>query len=176
VPPSIRTDIVDVYIFRRWPDETIARSDPVLELLQLFRARPPLAESWQPVMGKVIGDETAPEAARREVFEEVGLSPDDLAAVGFWALEQVSPFYMRELDAVVMSPRFALEVTGTWRPTLNGEHTDFRWISAHQASRYFMWPGQLAAVREIREAVVRPGSIAEAAMRVEREREMADSE
>jgi dATP pyrophosphohydrolase len=173
VPPIIRTDIVDVYIFRRWPDETMARSDPVIELLQLFRARPPLSGSWQPVMGKIEGDETAPEAARREVMEEVGLSPDDHAWVGLWALDQVSPFYMRELDAIIMSPRFALEVAGTWRPALNHEHTDSRWISAHQASRYFMWPGQLAAVREITGAIVRPGSIAEAAMRIEREREWA---
>jgi dATP pyrophosphohydrolase len=176
VPPAIRTDIVDVYLFRRWPDETIARGEPMVELLQLFRSRSPLAESWQPVMGKIIGDETAPEAARREVMEEVGLGPDDPAAVGFWALEQVSPFYLPELDAVVMSPRFALEVTGTWRPVLNHEHTDFRWISAHQANRYFMWPGQLAAVREITGAIVRPGSISEPQMRVQRAWEMAERE
>ena len=83
-----------------------------------------------------------------------------------WALEQVHPFFVAELDAVVMSPRLAVEVTGTWEPRLNGEHSGSRWIAAHQAHRYFMWPGQVAAVREITEWLLKPGSLAAEALRL----------
>jgi 8-oxo-dGTP pyrophosphatase MutT (NUDIX family) len=166
VPPALRTDIVDVYIFRQWPDEAISRGDPYVELFQLFRSRPPLADTWQPVMGHVREGETAVQCALREAEEETGLSRGEPGFVGLWALEQVNPYFIAELDAVVMSPRFALEVSGAWRPRLNGEHRDQRWIPAHQAARYFMWPGQLASVREITGSLLRPGSLALDPLRV----------
>jgi 8-oxo-dGTP pyrophosphatase MutT (NUDIX family) len=166
MPPAIRTDIVDIYIFRRWPDETVSRSEPHVELLQLLRSKKPLERTWQPVMGHIDGDETAVECAMRELLEEVGLEPGNPAFVSLWALEQVHPFFVPELNAIVMSPRFALEVSGSWRAALNGEHSGERWVPAHQAARYFMWPGQRAAVREITASILRPGSLCAKALRV----------
>jgi 8-oxo-dGTP pyrophosphatase MutT (NUDIX family) len=164
--PAIRTDIVDVYLFRRWPDETMSRAEPHVELLQLYRKTEPLLQTWQPIMGHVEEGETATDCALREMQEEVGLSTDSSAFVAMWALEQVHPFYMAELDAVIMSPRFAVEVSGSWRAMLNGHHAAERWIPAHQANRYFMWPGQLAAVREITGSLLRPGSLCLETLRV----------
>jgi 8-oxo-dGTP pyrophosphatase MutT (NUDIX family) len=165
MPPQVRTDIVDVYIFR-WPDETIARAEPHVEFLQLLRTRGPMKNTWQPVMGHIDGSETAVQCALRELQEEVGLDAQSSAFAGMWALEQVHPFYMPELDAIIMSPRFAVEVTGSWRMHLNGEHSAHRWIPAHQASRYFMWPGQLAAAREITTSLLRSGSLCSEPMRI----------
>jgi 8-oxo-dGTP pyrophosphatase MutT (NUDIX family) len=166
MPPQIRTDIVDVYIFRRWPDEALSRAEPHVEFLQLLRTRGPLKNTWQPVMGHVEASETAVQCALREVREELGLVAEPPGFVGMWALEQVHPFFLPELDAVVMSPRFAVEVSGSWRTMLNGEHRAHRWIPAHQAGRYFMWPGQLAATREITTSLLRPGSLAMEPMRI----------
>jgi 8-oxo-dGTP pyrophosphatase MutT (NUDIX family) len=159
MPPAIRTDIVDVYVFRQWPDETLSRAEPHVELLQLFRSKEPLRRTWQPVMGHIEEGESAVMSALRELGEEIGLTARSPAFVGIWALEQVHPFYIPELDAVMMSPRFAVEVQGPWRATLNGEHIAERWVPAHQAGRYFMWPGQRAAVREIIGSLLKPGPI-----------------
>jgi 8-oxo-dGTP pyrophosphatase MutT (NUDIX family) len=166
MPPAVRTDIIDVYVFRRFPSESLSRIEPYVEVLQLFRAERPLAETWQPVMGHVEAGETAAACAWRELSEEVGLERGP-ALVGLWALEQVHPFFMAELDAVVMSPRFAAEVVGAWEPRLNGEHSAHRWIAAHQAHRYFMWPGQVAAVHEITQWLLKPGSLMVEATRIE---------
>jgi ADP-ribose pyrophosphatase YjhB (NUDIX family) len=174
--PKIRSDIVDVYIFRRGDGEAASHEPPV-ELLQLCRSSesenhgseslasiPP----WHPVMGHVREGETALACALREMAEEVGLLAEDAALFGMWSLEQVHPFFVPQWDAIVMSPRFAAEVSREWRPILSAEHTRFRWVHAHQAGRYFTWPGQLAAVREITTELLRPGSPLVEALRVVR--------
>jgi 8-oxo-dGTP pyrophosphatase MutT (NUDIX family) len=179
--PIIRCDIVDVYIFRR--DGQAGHSghhEQPIELLQLYRSSagdehgepcdvltniPP----WQPVMGHVRDGESAVACALRELSEEVCLLERQAEWLGFWSLEQVHPYFVPQWDAIVMSPRFAAEVTREWRPVLSAEHTLFRWVHAHQARRYFTWPGQLAAVREITTELLRPGSPLVEALRVARE-------
>jgi len=163
--PSVRADIIDAYIFRRAGSEpSRAREDadtasqpgardahssdtPAIELLQLRRARAPLTHTWQPVMGHVEPGETAVRCLWRELAEETGLAPADV--LGAWALEQVHPFYLPELDAVMLSPRFAVEVAGDWTPRLNHEHDASRWVPAAEAESRFMWPGQQAAIEEL---------------------------
>lgn len=164
--PTLRTDLVDVYVIRQSASEWIHRVDPSIELLQLHRGRDPLKATWQPVMGHIEKGETAVDAALRELSEELGLTTKTPGFKGLWQLEQVHPFFMADMDAVLMSPRFVAEVGHDWSPRLNKEHDGFRWVPAHQAMRYFMWPGQLEAVREIVDIVFRPGSITHDALRV----------
>ena len=145
--PSVRTDIVDVYVFR----EAIAGS---IELLLLERASQPLKETWQPVMGHVEQGESALQTAVREVREEVGLDPENPMIWGGWALEQVHPYYVAAIDSIVLSPRFALRVATDWVPTLNAEHTRFKWLhialdNPQPALGALLWPGQRSAVLEI---------------------------
>jgi len=164
--PTIRSDIVDVYVVRQFASEWLHRVDPTIELLQLHRAKDPLHATWQPVMGHIEKGETAVAAALREMQEELGLSPSSARFRGLWQLEQVNPFYIADKDEIVMSPRFVAEVDDEWSPTLNAEHDASRWVSSHQALRYFMWPGQLQAVHEIVDVIFRPGSITHDALRV----------
>ena len=100
---TLRTDLVDVYIFRRGVEP---------EFLQLERAKEPLTRTWQPVMGHALAGETALACAVREIQEETGLTAHGV--VGFWSLTQVSPYYLASVDAVVLSPRFAAEVPPEW--------------------------------------------------------------
>ena len=50
---------------------------------------------------------------------------------------------------MVLSPRFALEVSSSFTPTINEEHSDWRWVDESDAESVFLWPGQKMAVREI---------------------------
>ena len=139
-PVPIRTDLVDAYIFRH---------TNTIQFLQLLRATEPLHATWQPVMGHIEDGETAIDAVIREVWEETGLRFDGHASPPLYALEQIHPYYLPRRNAIMMSPRFAVEVDSTWTPRLNDEHTDARWIDASDVGTHFMWPGQRAAISEI---------------------------
>jgi 8-oxo-dGTP pyrophosphatase MutT (NUDIX family) len=164
--PHIRADIIDVYVFRRWPTESAGRIEPYAEFLQIYRADGSVANTWQPVMGHIEKNETALAAAIRELSQEVGLSKGP-GLLGMWALEQVHPFFIAAEDAIVLSPRFAAEVAPAWEPRLNGEHSAHRWIAGHQAARYFMWPGQIGAIKEVLELVAKPGSVLDGVLRID---------
>lgn len=149
--PRVRTDVVDLYVFRQQSGSASTREggDPEWGLLQVHRAKPPLLDTWQPVMGHIEPGESAVQAVIREAGEEIGLDLGDAAqSQGLWALEQVHPFYIAAIDCVVMSPRFLAVVRPGWTPRLNPEHSHARWVAASSAWRHFMWPGQMAAVRE----------------------------
>jgi dATP pyrophosphohydrolase len=162
---AVRADVVDVYIarLRSGHESTREGGDPEWSFLQLLRAKAPLHDTWQPIMGHIEPGERAWEAAIREVREEAGLDVRDRAhCAGLWALEQVHPFYIAAIDSVVLSPRFVAVVRSEWRPTLNSEHSAFRWVAGSMAWRQFMWPGQMAALREIMDLLDNPGPAREA--------------
>lgn len=163
--PRVRTDVVDVYVFRRG-GRSGNTAEGGVEFLQILRARNPLMGTWHPVMGHVESGETAAQCAMRELREEVGLDEGSAMMRGVWALEQVHPFFIAAIDSIVMSPRFAAEVDGAWTPTLNAEHTAHRWVSAAAIDEMFMWPGQRAACREVLSEIVREGSLSRERLRV----------
>lgn len=152
--PEIVSDIVDVYVFRR--------VDGRVDLLQLRRTQSPYAGSWQPVMGHVEDGERAEQAALRELAEETGAT----TFIGFWALDRVRPFYLAWRHAVVIAPRFACEVKGDWTPQLNDEHDAWRWVPLSDIDTAFMWPGQRDSIRDMEEAILRPGSLCRDALRI----------
>lgn len=138
----IRSDIVDVYVFRR------VSGAERYEFLQLLRRGPRMSGTWHPVMGHMDAQERADETARREVLEEVGLRTGSVDCLRFFALEQIHPYFIPDMNCIVMSPRFAAEVSGAWVPALNDEHSEYRWIAASQR-HLVMWPGQRACIAEI---------------------------
>ncbi|MBX3410489.1 MAG: NUDIX domain-containing protein [Phycisphaeraceae bacterium] len=135
--PTLRTDIVDVYVFRRGPG---------LEFLQLRRTDGAYAGSWQPVMGHVEPGERAAACARRELLEETGLDAAGAHALGFWALQAVRPYFIPALDCVMLSARFAVEAAPGWAPVLCAEHDAHRWVAGAEA---FVWQGQRETCGEI---------------------------
>ena len=181
--PRIRSDIIEVMVFRA-PEG----SGP--ELLQIKRARDPLKDTWQPVMGHIEPGETAVQAALRELREETGLAcgadvpsaipsaPSSLPPVpsaqspvpspflALWALEQVHPYFIAAIDSIVLPARFAVQASPSWTPTLNAEHTHHRWVPASDAAQWFMWPGQAAAARELITHLLTPGSLCREALQL----------
>ena len=150
--PRIRTDIVDVYVFRTGdtPDD--------IDFLQLRRTRPPMRADWHPVMGHTRDGESALDCVLRELREEVGLDARSDAARGLWQLEQVHPFFLAERNEIILSPRFAVRVGASWTPILNDEHDAHRWASLEDLEALFRWPGQRACCREIAEEIVARGA------------------
>ncbi|MBC7773287.1 MAG: NUDIX domain-containing protein [Pyrinomonadaceae bacterium] len=153
----VRSDIVDVYIFRRRRGNT-----PGIEFLQLLRTAEPMGGTWHPVMGHIEAGETAIDCAVRELQEEVGLVRSDPSLLRMFALEQVHPYFIPQINTIVLSPRFAAEVTPDWNPTLNDEHSAFQWTVESEVYRHFMWPGQMAACKEIIDLLALPSSQSQA--------------
>lgn len=156
----VRADIVEVLVARECAGG--------FEFLQLRRVGEPLAGSWQPVMGHVEAGETAVGASVRELGEEVGLRGGDAAWRGFWQLEEVHPYFVASLDAVVLSPRFLVLVEGSWEPDLSGDaaHDAHRWVGAASVREAFVWPGQARACAEALDVLVRRGCGFERALRL----------
>lgn len=149
--PSIRTDVVDVYVFRRC---AACKGDPgSVEFLQLRRSSrvKALAGTWQPVMGHVEAGESATQTALRELSEETGIRPGEprRALLGLWQLESLNTFFLASIDAVMMSPCFAAQVGPECEPVLDETHDAFRWVARDHTDRLFMWPGQRVAIEQI---------------------------
>lgn len=155
IGPLIRTDVFDVYVFRRSP----------ATFLQLKRAEEPLLNTWQPIMGHVETGEATQVAMWRELQEEVGLTRESRHFLGAWALEGVYPYYLARKDAIMMSPRFAIEVSDSWEPVLNSENSAARWVGPDDLGSHFMWPGQRACIGEILQDII-PGSLAEPFLKI----------
>lgn len=158
--PEIRADMVTVFVFRRVAGR--------VEFLQLRRAKDPHRGTWQPIMGGIHAGETGAGAAMREVREEAGLVASSAACLGLWSLDQVHPFFMHTIDAVVLSPAFAAEAAPDWRPVLNAENDESRWVPAADVRETLVWPVHAAACAEILDWLLRPGSACEPLLRVPR--------
>jgi len=161
IGPPVRTDIVEVYVFR-----LDARIDPLanqasvanqalhLTFLQMHRARGVMATTWQPVMGHIEPvqeghrGESAIGTAIRELAQETGYTTQ-AGLIGFWQLESVSPYFMAKDNCVMMSPCFAAQVADDIEPVLNEEHDGYRWVRRDHVDRMFVWPGQRIAIDQI---------------------------
>ncbi|MBL7979691.1 MAG: NUDIX pyrophosphatase [Bacteroidetes Order II. Incertae sedis bacterium] len=120
--------VVDVYPYRLTADG--------FRFLLLRRAAGTLyTGQWRMVGGKIQQDETAWQAALRELIEETSHPPRI-----FWALPSVNTFYSWTMDAVLLTPAFAAELEGD--PILNHEHDHFGWFTAEEALRLLVWEEQ----------------------------------
>ncbi|MFW6060362.1 MAG: NUDIX domain-containing protein [Phycisphaeraceae bacterium] len=161
--PPVRTDIVDVYVFRRPSARTVD-----VEFLQLHRVatEKDLPQTWQPVMGHVEGEERAAHTALRELQEETGFAVEH-GLVGFWQLESPNTYFLHSHECFVMSPCFAAEVRPDAVPMLDPTHDAHRWVARPRVDRAFLWPGQRRAITEIVRDILEPGAVAEPVLRIE---------
>lgn len=160
--PAVRTDVIDAYVFRVPTSDRPGAAD----LLQLRRARAPMLGDWHPVMGHIEPGERAPQTLARELSEEVGLDVRSEVVLGIWALEGVRPFYLPSVEAIVFSPRFAVQVEPGWSPVLNDEHDAARWVPIDRAAALFVWPGQVASIRELADHVLPPSALSRERLRL----------
>lgn len=130
VSSSGMSRLVDVYVYRLEQNE--------IKILLLKRARDVMyAGQWRMIGGKVNDEEKAYEAARRELYEETGLT-----AKKFWTIPSINQFYDHKTDCVYQIPAFGVEVEENAVIELNHEHIDSRWLSGEEISHHVSWPEQ----------------------------------
>ncbi len=131
---KIISNMIEAHIFRETQNG--------LEFLLLKRAENEIYPGlWQMVNGKVEGDETAYQAAIREIKEETGLRPEKL-----WVVPNVNTFYSHELNVISLLPVFAAKVNGGEKVKICEEHCDSCWYSPEEAKNMLAWEGQRDSV------------------------------
>ena len=127
--PKIKVRVVDCYIF--------SQKGKDIHYLLLKRNKNRIYEHlWQGVAGKIEKDETAWQAAIRELKEETSLKPFRMFAVDY-----ISTFYESHYDRVNLVPVFGIEVKDR-KVILSEEHIDYEWLSFRDAYERLPWNGQ----------------------------------
>ncbi len=134
--------VVDVYVFKK--------TENGLRFLILKRAKTKLYEHiWQGVAGKIEEDESAPEAAKRELLEETGLVPNRM-----FIADHVSQFYEVHGDRINLVPVFGIEV-GSEVVKLSDEHSEYKWVTLEEALEHLVWKGQKEGINVVNDMVLR---------------------
>ena len=133
---EVRIAIVDVYVLRP--------NDRGYDVLCLRRAAPKArAGTWETVHGKIDAGEKPAAAARRELMEETGFTPERL-----YNLSRVESFYQHAIDEIALIPVFAAIVPRGSVVTLSDEHDDHAWLLPEGAARRFAWPRKSRAMAD----------------------------
>lgn len=119
------------------------------QMLVACRVGPYLAGMWSYIAGHVQHAEAGWQTARRELFEETGLTPDVLYATSF--CEQ---FYVPRPDGIELVPAFVARVAGDALVQLNEEHSAFRWVTLDEAAELLPFGSQRELVKYVRREFV----------------------
>lgn len=139
-----RPDKIIVYLYRRpEPDK--------VEYLLMQRAPAGKAGAiWQTVVGGAEWDEKLIEAARREIFEETGLTRlQGIIAIGYaFSFGFVPPYRSDYAPDVkqISNTVFASEVVSARPVSLSAEHMDYGWFSYEAALAHIHWPEEKEAL------------------------------
>ncbi len=112
--------------------------------LVIKRASAHLNGTWQMVSGRLEADETAWQAALREIKEETGLIPDRL-----YSPNLVEQFYEPQNNCIHLVPVFVGFIDREQAVVLSHEHSDYRWITIDEADQYLAFALQRRMIREI---------------------------
>jgi 8-oxo-dGTP pyrophosphatase MutT (NUDIX family) len=109
----------------RLPHEALVGVVRAGEILVLYRAKDCF---WHLVAGGLETGETAQVAAARELWEETGLRADPRPQGWSFTYDEI------RVDV------FAVDAPPGWEPTLNEEHTDYRWARLEDALALLHYP------------------------------------
>lgn len=124
------------------------------------------ANTWRMVGGKLQASETAWQACLRELAEETRLPVARLLCVPY-----VNRFYEWRHDRINDIPVFVAITEREANPVLDGEHTDFAWLSLDAALTRLPWPGQCEGLRAA-DALLCQGHVLQEFMEVTLSREV----
>lgn len=128
---TILNQIVEVCVFKR------VKSKPQYLLLQRAAQEKLYPNIWQIVTGTIKQNESAQEAALRELNEETRLPVKQ-----FWVAPVVDSYFNVQQDAIQLAPVFAVEVDDKSEIRLSKEHQRHEWLTYSTARERLVWPGQ----------------------------------
>jgi dihydroneopterin triphosphate diphosphatase len=126
----------------------------------IFRRRDFADDCWQGVAGGAEQDESAEQAARREMMEEAGI-PADAPLVPLDAVASVPASQFPDRDVwgrnlyVVTERAFGVYVDHAQVIVLSHEHTEHRWVPYDEAARLLRWDSNRTALWELNERLAR---------------------
>ncbi len=115
----------------------------------LLRRNHTLVGEWCQIAGAIEEDETAWQAALRELKEETDLTP-----TRFYSGDICEQFYEADRDAITIAPVFVAFVDYAANVVLNPEHSEFCWVSLDWAEDMVPFGGQRRVLRHIKQEFV----------------------
>lgn len=115
------------------------------EVLLLKRTGESMHGEWCQIAGGIEEGELAWETVLREMKEETDLTPERLYSADI--LEQ---FYEPDRNRISVVPVFVAYVPEGTEPTLNEEHSAWRWVTVEQARELVPFPGQREMLEKVR--------------------------
>ncbi|MDA5555240.1 NUDIX hydrolase [Shimia sp. MMG029] len=119
------------------------------EVLLLKRISYP-ANTWCQVAGRIEAEETAWQAALRELREETGLVPRTL-----YSGDICEQFYEPKQDALMIAPVFVAVIDPEAQVVLNHEHSACCWASFDAAREMVSFGGQRRVLQAVEEEFVK---------------------
>jgi dATP pyrophosphohydrolase len=110
---------------------------------------------WQIVTGTMKKNESALQAAMRELKEETGLSPKRC-----WTIPYVDTYFDLAKDTIQLVPVFAAEFDSSSTLQLSSEHQRSEWLRFEDARRRLVWPGQRHSMDVVHEFIIGTGEAA----------------
>lgn len=109
----------------------------------------PYPSMWQVVTGRLEAQETAFEAALRELKEETSLEP-----MKFWTLPFVASFFNTLKDELSFAPVFVCEVSELSEVIISEEHSEWLWIDLAETSNYIKLPSHIEGTKCVEDFVI----------------------
>ena len=111
---------------------------------------------WQFVSGGAEDDETPLEAAKREIFEELGVRVDELIELQSMTHIPAYIYSAAHLDplpekwrGVYIVPEYTFAFECTEEPTLSDEHLGYEWLGYDEACRRVKYDSNRTAMYEL---------------------------
>jgi dATP pyrophosphohydrolase len=111
---------------------------------------------WQIVTGTMKKNESALQAAMRELKEETGLSPKRC-----WTIPYVDTYFDLAKDTIQLVPVFAAEFDSSSTLQLSSEHQRSEWLRFEDARKRLVWPGQRHSMDVVHEFIIGNGEAAQ---------------
>ncbi|MEM9741030.1 MAG: NUDIX domain-containing protein, partial [Pseudomonadota bacterium] len=103
----------------------------------LMKREQTLVGAWCQIAGSLEDNETAWQAALREMREETGLTP-----LSLYSADTYEQFYEPDREAIAIFPVFVAYVASDADVTLNEEHSAFTWVNFDEAREMVSFGGQ----------------------------------